>query len=73
MNGKLAAMAITDPPYNVDYEAKGGSSRQGKRRKIENDDLGSEFDDFLLKACQYILRSTEGAVYVFMSSSELHT
>jgi DNA modification methylase len=65
-----AAMTFTDPPYNVAYRA---ISRQGVSRPILNDNLGSEFESFLYAVCQSILARTSGAVYMFMSSSELHT
>jgi DNA modification methylase len=35
--------------------------------------LGDAFEPFLEKACRNILEVTEGAVYICMSSSELHT
>lgn len=69
MAGKTAAMAFTDPPYNIDY--KGGENK--KRRKILNDNLGSGFGMFLQSACGNILKVTDGATYICMSSSELHT
>ncbi len=69
MAGKAAAMAFTDPPYNIDY--KGGENK--KRRKILNDNLGSSFGSFLQSACGNILKATDGATYICMSSSELHT
>jgi DNA modification methylase len=44
---------------------------RGNKRKILNDDLGSDFDAFLHDACANILSVTKGACYVCMSS-ELH-
>jgi hypothetical protein len=38
-----------------------------------NDNLGGGFEAFLLDACMNIIAVTKGAVYVCMSSSELHT
>jgi DNA modification methylase len=61
---------VTDPPYNVAYRA---TSRQGTSRAIQNDDLGPEFEGFLFEVCRNILASTAGAIYMFMSSSELHS
>ncbi len=63
--GGLADMVLTDPPYNVNYG--------GKNRKIANDNLGSEFERFLYDACVNMLTVAKGAVYICMSSSELHT
>jgi len=72
MGQSRAAMAFTDPPYNVDYGNHGGAPQRG-RRTVANDNLGSEFEPFLEKACRNILDFTDGAVYICMSSSELHT
>lgn len=66
--GGLADMAFTDPPYNVSYTGK-----TGKRLRIDNDSLGEKFYDFLREACTNLLTVTKGAVYICMSSSELHT
>ena len=47
--------------------------KTGKKRTIQNDDLGEGFCEFLVSACQNLLAVTDGAVYICMSSSELHT
>jgi DNA modification methylase len=73
LDGQLADMTFTDPPYNVDYGASAKDKLRGNKRKILNDDLGSGFEAFLHDACANILAVTKGAVYVCMSSSELHT
>jgi DNA modification methylase len=73
LDGRLADMAWTDPPYNVDYGSSAKDKLRGNKRKILNDDLGSGFEAFLHEACANILKVTKGAVYVCMSSSELHT
>jgi DNA modification methylase len=65
MDGQLADMAWTDPPYNVDYTGAAG--------RIANDALGEQFGAFLEAACRNLLEVTKGAAYVCMSSSELHT
>jgi DNA modification methylase len=70
MGGAEAAMTFTDPPYNVAYRA---TSRQWVSRPIRNDDLGAEFETFLYDVCRSVLAWTSGAIYMFMSSSELHT
>lgn len=69
MNGSTAAMAFTDPPYNVDYA---GQEDGGKHRKILNDALGDNFSAFLLASFTNLLKATDGAIYACMSSSELH-
>jgi DNA modification methylase len=73
LEGRLADMTFTDPPYNVDYGNSAKDRLRGKSRKILNDDLGAGFAAFLHDACVNILGVTKGAVYVCMSSSELHT
>ena len=71
MAGGLADMVWTDAPYNVNYgqQIKGRASK----RTILNDNLGEGFGAFLREACANILAVTKGAVYISMSSSELHT
>jgi DNA modification methylase len=72
--GGLADMVFCDPPYNVNYGATMKDKLRGKtHRKIANDNLGAEFAQFLRDACTNILAVTKGAVYICMSSSELHT
>ncbi len=71
--GGLADMVFCDPPYNVNYGATSTDGRRGKKRKIANDDLGEDFEQFLRDACVNILAVTKGAIYICMSSSELHT
>jgi DNA modification methylase len=73
LGGQLADMTFCDPPYNVDYANSPKDKLRGKHRPILNDDLGGGFEAFLLDACTNILAVTKGAVYVCMSSSELHT
>jgi DNA modification methylase len=68
LGGELAGMVFCDPPFSVSYTGK-----TARKLTIMNDDLGAEFYDFLFKACTNILAVTKGAVYICMSSSELHT
>jgi DNA modification methylase len=72
LDGSLADMTWTDPPYNVAYGSSAKDKLRGNKRKILNDDLGSDFDAFLRDACANIVSVTKGACYVCMSSSELH-
>lgn len=65
MDGKLANLVVTDPPYNVNYEGSAG--------KIKNDNMGNEaFYKFLLKA----FTNTEAAmakdasIYMFHADTE---
>ena len=71
--GGLADMVFCDPPYNVNYGATSKDKPRGKKRKITNDDLGQDFEQFLRDACVNIVAVTKGAIYICMSSSELHT
>jgi DNA modification methylase len=71
--GGLADMVFTDPPYNVNYGATMKDKLRGKKRKIANDNLGQGFEQFLRDACLNMLSVTKGAIYICMSSSELHT
>ena len=72
-------MVFTDPPYNVNYGAtmkdtlrkKDGQKSAG--RTIMNDNLGDNFKQFLTDACANIVNFCKGAIYICMSSSELHT
>ena len=71
--GSLADMTWSDLPYNVNYGVTMKDKLRKKHRRIANDNLGSAFGPFLRDACANILAVTRGAVYICMSSSELHT
>jgi ParB-like nuclease domain len=73
LDGSLADMTFTDPPYGVSYASSPKDKLRGKHRPILNDNLGAGFEGFLQDACANILPVTKGACYVCMSSSELHT
>jgi len=73
MGGNKAAMTFTDPPYNVNYGETMKDKLRNNSNKILNDNLGEVFEPFLEKACKNMLEFTDGAVYICMSSSELHT
>ena len=65
MDGKLADLVWTDPPYNVAVEGKAG--------KIMNDDMGSgEFRDFLrsVYASYYAVMRAGAVIYVAHGESE---
>lgn len=66
MNGKLADMVFTDPPYNIAYE--GGTK---KRQMILNDKV-DDFYNFLLKVYTNLYNHTDlGApIYVTHADSE---
>jgi DNA modification methylase len=71
--GGLADMVFTDPPYNVNYGATMKDKLRKKSRKIANDNLGDGFEQFLRDSCTNLLAVTKGAIYICMSSSEIHT
>jgi site-specific DNA-methyltransferase (adenine-specific) len=68
MDGKLADICHTDPPYNVDYD--GGSK---KRESIANDKL-KDFPKFLYDVYTTIATALKkgSAVYVWHASLETH-
>jgi DNA modification methylase len=68
MAGGLSDMVFCDPPYSVAYTGK-----TSRKLKIKNDDLGEGFGSFLRDACTNLLAFNKGAIYICMSSSELHT
>ena len=78
MQDDVAAMIFTDPPYNVNY---GSTMKDSLRyhagtlggRKIMNDNLGDSFAQFLADSLSNLMMFNKGAVYICMSSSELHT
>lgn len=73
LDGSLADMVFTDPPYNVDYGNSAKDRMRKKNLKIMNDNLGAEFNKFLYDVCVNLLNVCKGALYLCMSSSELHT
>lgn len=68
LEGQHADMVFCDPPYSVSYTGK-----TARKLTIKNDDLGQGFHKFLLDSCANILAVAKGAIYICMSSSELHT
>ena len=65
MDGKLANLVVTDPPYNVNYEGAAG--------KIKNDNMGNEaFYDFLLAAFMNTeaAMAQDASIYVFHADTE---
>ena len=65
MNGKLANLVVTDPPYNVNYEGSAG--------KIKNDNMGNEaFYNFLLEAFKNteVAMAKDASIYVFHADTE---
>ncbi|WP_265030425.1 DNA modification methylase [Wolbachia endosymbiont (group B) of Athalia cordata] len=69
LDDKTADITVCDPPYNVDY----GASQERNDRKILGDDQGEKYELFLFDVCSNVLANTKGAIYIFISSSELGT
>jgi len=69
MQGELADMVITDPPYNVNYEGKTKDAL-----KIDNDSMGNDdFYKFLYDFYTALTTAVKkgGAIYVWHASSEI--
>ena len=76
MNGAVADLVVTDPPYNVDYSSKNkmlNYSDKGSRiqKPIENDNI-ENFEAFLFSAYENMVNNTKegGAFYIFHSEKE---
>jgi DNA modification methylase len=73
MQGAVARMGVTDPPWNV---AIGTDEMQEyrQRKPMENDNLKpDEFATFLAKVGQTLINNVEGDVYCVMGASEWPT
>ena len=69
MNGELADMVVTDPPYNVAYEGK-----TKEALTIDNDNMGNEdFYKFLYDFYSALTTGVKkgGAIYVWHAHSEI--
>jgi DNA modification methylase len=73
LDGELADMAFTDPPYNVNYGQHDEGQAARQEPPILNDASARTSAKLLYDACVNILTVTKGAVYICMSSSELDT
>ncbi len=71
LDGALADMVFTDPPYNVDYGNSFKDEIRGNKRKILNDNLGSDFAQFLYDVCLNLLTVCKGALYI-CTAREVH-
>jgi DNA modification methylase len=68
---RQAAMAFTDPPYNVTLGDHGGQARGAKRRRMANDALDPvAWETFVRAWAKLLLVSVDGAIYICMSSKE---
>jgi DNA modification methylase len=73
LEGRSADLIFADPPYSVNYLGSPRSSAAGMSRPILNDNLGPDFAQFLYDCCVAMLAVSGGAIYICMSSSQLHT
>ena len=74
LGGRQAAMAFTDPPYNVALGDHGGQQRGARRRRIANDALDPvAWEAFVRGWAKPLLGSVDCALYVCMSSKEWPT
>jgi len=76
LGSERVSMVFQDPPYSVNYANSAKDKLRGKNRPILNDNLGDEFEPFLVAALTPMLARCDGAVYIAMvyiamSSSEL--
>lgn len=68
MDGKLADLLLTDPPYNVNYESESGM-------KIENDNLGDDdFYNLLIGSFtnMYEIAKEGTPIYIFHADTEAY-
>ncbi len=69
LDGQKAQLAVTDPPYNVDYGASRASGK--RRRRITNDAMSpQQWEEFVRGWASSLLTATDGALYIFMSCKE---
>ena len=68
MNGSRAQMIFMDPPFSVCYQGK-----TARKLRMVNDDLGEGFYELLRATCANVIPLCDGAIYICMSSSALHT
>lgn len=66
VDGKIADMVFTDPPYNVDYEGSNGMKIQNDKQK------DADFKDFLLKSFKNMAEVTKpgGSIYCCHADTE---
>ena len=72
LGGAKAAMAFTDPPYNVSLGDHGGQQRGSRKRRIANDSMDPiSWEIFVRAWARNLLASVDGAIYACMSSKEM--
>ena len=74
LGGHKAAMAFTDPPYNVAYGDHGGQARDTRKRRLVNDTMpAAEWEAFCQKWAPNLGANVVGALYLCMSTKEWPT
>ena len=74
--GKRHGSGADDEVTGRDFEASTTRNSTGcgtNSRRIANDNLGEDFPEFLRQVCTHLVAWSNGAIYIAMSSSELHT
>jgi site-specific DNA-methyltransferase (adenine-specific) len=69
MDGELADMVVTDPPYNVAYEGKTKDALTIENDSMSNDDFYTFLYDFYSALTTAVKKG--GAIYVWHASSEV--
>ena len=69
MNGQLADLVVTDPPYNVAYEGKTKDALTIENDSMGNDDFYKFLYDFYTALTTAVKKG--GAIYVWHASSEV--
>lgn len=69
MQGELADMVVTDPPYNVAYEGKTKDALTIENDSMSNDDFYQFLYDFYTAQSTAVKKG--GAIYVWHASSEI--
>jgi DNA modification methylase len=69
MDGQLADMVVTDPPYNVAYEGKTKDALTIENDSMGNDDFYKFLYDFYTALTTAVKKG--GAIYVWHASSEI--
>ena len=69
MQGEMADMVVTDPPYNVAYEGKTKEALTIENDSMDNDDFYKFLYDFYTALSTAVKKG--GAIYVWHASSEI--
>ena len=74
LGGQRAALAFTDPPYNVGLGDHGGQQRGQRKRRLKNDALPpGEWEAFVRGWAKNLLDHVDGALYVCMAIQHFPT